>query len=91
MAYASLAALFNGKNLLGPLPGFPRATGVLHLSRFACAMQGALTPSDSAQGRRRLLKDRYVREEANYGRVNYGIRVATVNRLDLVNGLISPK
>ena len=54
-------------------------------------MQGALTPSDSTQGRRRLLKDRYVKEEANYGRVNYGIRVATVNRLDLVNGLISPK
>ena len=49
-------------------------------------MQDALTPSDSAQGRRRLLKDRYVREEDNYG-----IRVALVNRLDLVNGLISPK
>ena len=41
--------------------------------------------------RRRLLKDRYVKELSDYGRVSYGMRVATVNRHDLVNGLISPK
>ena len=47
---------------------------------------------DSVQGRRRrLLKDRFVKEESDYGRVNYGLRIATMDRHALVNGLISRK
>ena len=59
--------------------------------RHAFAMQAASSTSGAAQGRRRLLKERYVAEEADYGRVSYGMRVATVDRLALVQGLISPK
>ena len=54
-------------------------------------MQGAAAASRAAQGRRRLLKERYVQESSDYGRVSYGMRVATVDRLALVHGLISPK
>ncbi|CAL8461845.1 g1376 [Coccomyxa elongata] len=39
----------------------------------------------------RLLKERFVKEQSNYGRVNYGIRVAWVDRTALVNGQIFPK
>ena len=59
---------------------------------FAC-LQGESSPSqEGVEGRRRrLLKDRYVKEESDYGRVNYGLRIATVDRQALVNGLISRK
>ena len=40
---------------------------------------------------RRVLKERFVKEQANFGRVNYGMRVAWVDRLALVNGEIMPK
>ena len=57
------------------------------------ALQGESPSSqEGVQGRRRrLLKDRYVKEESDYGRVNYGLRIATVDRRALVNGLISRK
>ncbi len=54
-------------------------------------MQGDPSALSAAQGRRRILKERYVEEETDYGRVSYGMRVATVDRLALVNGLISRK
>lgn len=40
---------------------------------------------------RRILKERFVKEQANFGRVNYGMRVAWVDRQALVNGQIYPK
>ena len=54
-------------------------------------MQGASSNTGAAQRRRRLLEERYVPEEADYNRVSYGMRVAIVDRLALVQGLISPK
>ena len=35
---------------------------------------------------RRLLKEKYVEEQANYGRVCYGIRIARLDRGPLVDG-----
>ena len=40
---------------------------------------------------RRMLKERFVKEQANFGRVNYGMRVAWVDRQALVTGQIFPK
>lgn len=40
---------------------------------------------------RRMLKEKFVKEQSNFGRVNYGMRVAWVDRLALVNGQIYPK
>ncbi|CAL5221936.1 g4211 [Coccomyxa viridis] len=40
---------------------------------------------------RRILKERFVKEQANFGRVNYGMRVAWVDRQALVTGQIFPK
>jgi hypothetical protein len=40
---------------------------------------------------RRILKERFVKEQSNYGRVNYGMRVAWVDREALVTGQIFPK
>ena len=55
-------------------------------------LQGEASSSqEGVEGRRRLLKDRFVKEEADYGRVNYGLRIATVDRHALVNGLILQK
>ncbi len=39
---------------------------------------------------RRMLKERFVKEQSNYGRVNYGMRVAWVDRQALVSGQIYP-
>lgn len=39
----------------------------------------------------RLLKERFVKEQSNFGRVNYGMRVAWVDRKALVSGQIFPK
>ncbi|EIE25189.1 neuraminidase [Coccomyxa subellipsoidea C-169] len=39
----------------------------------------------------RLLKERFVKEQSNFGRVNYGMRVAWVDRKALVAGHIFPK
>ena len=44
-----------------------------------------------AHSERRILKERFVKEQANFGRVNYGMRVAWVDRQALVRGEISPK
>ena len=71
---------------------FEVSGAVLESLRQVCrAMQGAGAALSAAQGRRRLLKERYVTEETDYGRVSYGMRVASVDRLALVRGLISPK
>ena len=63
----------------------------MQTDRFACAMQAASSAPGAAVGRRRLMKERSVEEESDYGRVSYGMRIASVNRLALVHGLISPK
>ncbi len=41
---------------------------------------------EEPERRRLLVKDRYVKEEANYGRVNYGMRIVRVERIPLVHG-----
>ena len=56
-----------------------------------CSMQAAVSASGGAGGQRRLMKERFVEEDSDYGRVSYGMRIASVDRLSLVQGLISPK
>ena len=40
---------------------------------------------------RRILKEKFIKEQSNFGRVNYGMRVAWVDRQALVSGEIVPK
>ena len=40
---------------------------------------------------RRILKEKFIKEQSNFGRVNYGMRVAWVDRQALVNGEVVPK
>ncbi len=65
---------------------------VARLKVSTARVQGMqITKARVSEEEGRLLKERFMKEQSNFGRVNYGIRVAWVDRTALVNGQIFPK
>ncbi|BDA41433.1 hypothetical protein COCOBI_02-2130 [Coccomyxa sp. Obi] len=93
-----IAALENDGYMRVPhKPGYmlePDSRGYreLALESDEAALEGMqITKARVSEEEGRLLKERFVKEQSNFGRVNYGMRVAWVDRKALVSGQIFPK